>query len=293
MYCQCTSTGPLTWTDFKQTALWRSFQWTQATWLAWEDRSPLSLLGLPGCGYWTICYDYMHVKYLGTDMYMFGSVLAVLTTLVMTKSEEENLREAWIYLKNYFKTHKTPSPFRYLNKLSMFVRQGKFPKLRGKASEVRHLGAALHELWVDKMNHGITVHRQIALMLKLNVGMEKLLTDFKDEFALPAGPAADFDNYCTDMLLLQSQVAQHFLEEGYQFFDITSKSHMLQHLGMMSRYLSPRLIWAFMGEDQMQRLQRVAKNCTRGNGVAQQNIKVAKHYRLGLHFLFEDISDLS
>ena len=148
----------------------------------------LSLLTLPECSCWTESYDWMHCKYLGFHQYSHGSTFAVLVNMVMPSSPEENLKNAWTFLKSYFKNNKTPTPFRYINKLSMFVRMNRFPKLRGKASEVRHLGPALRALWHAYMKPAIALHRKILTMLKCNVGLEQMLTEFKEDFAFPAGP---------------------------------------------------------------------------------------------------------
>jgi hypothetical protein len=92
------------------------------------------------------------------------------------------------------------------------------------------------------------------------------------------------------MLLLLTQIADHFVEEGLKVFDITSKSHMLQELAILSRCINPKVIWCFMGEDQMQRMQQIAKACVRGNKVDQQTSKLARHYRLALHLHFLDLA---
>ena len=79
-------------------------------------------------------------------------------------------------LENFFRNNKTPTPFRYLTKLSMFIRSGgKYPNLRGKASEIRHFGKALLALWNQFSNQALLLHRRIALMLKHNVHLEDMI----------------------------------------------------------------------------------------------------------------------
>ena len=194
-------------------------------------------------------------------------------------------------LENFFRNNKTPTPFRYLTKLSMFIRSGgKYPKLRGKASEIRPFGKALLALWNQFSNQALLLHRRIALMLKHNVHLEDMITHHKEDFSLPPGPAQEFEETANGMLLLLTQIADHFVEEGLKVFDITSKSHMLQELAILSRCINPKVIWCFMGEDQMQRMQQIAKACVRGNKVDQQTSKLARHYRLALHLHFLDLA---
>ena len=68
-----------------------------------------------------------------------------------------------------------------------------------------------------------------------------MITEYKDDFAFPPGPAEDFENTCATMLQLQTQVAEHFLEEGIAYFDVTSKCHMLQELSILARHTSAHL----------------------------------------------------
>ena len=290
MHCRCTGTGVNTWTDYKDTASWRATRWNPEGWRNWEGRTRCVLLTLPGASCWTVAYDWVHVKYLGVDQYIFGSVLSVLVTMVMAGDENANLQTCWAFLKNYFKTNRTPTPFRYLTKLSMFIRTGKFPKLRGKASEIRHFGKPLLALWDQFSNPRISLHKQIRLMLKHNVHLENMISLYKDDFAFAAGPAQEFEQTTENMLLLLTQIADHFVDEGIKIFDLTSKTHFLQELAILSRSMNPKVVWCFMGEDQMQRMQQVAKACVRGNRVDQQTAKLARHYRLGLHLHFLELA---
>lgn len=287
IYCKCTANGPLTWTDFRQVAPWKGVLWSRDEWQAWPQRSKCSLLTLPGASCWTIAYDWLHSKHLGSDQYMFGSVLSLLVRTMMVGSAEQNLKTLWEFLKQYFKEHNTKTAFRYLNKLTMFERKHKYPKLRGKGSELRHFGGALSALWDKYKNEHLEVHRKISLMLRLNTQLETPLSDYKDHFSLPAAVADEFEYSCRSMLLLQNSVAEHFLSEGEQYFDVTSKSHFVEHLAMLARHINPRVIWAFKGEDQMARMQTLCQSCTKGNTQSAVTIKMARHYRIGLHLLFK------
>ena len=127
-------------------------------------------------------------------------------------------------------------------------------------------------------------------MLKHNVHLESMISLYKDDFAFAAGPAQEFEQTTENMLLLLTQIADHFVDEGIKIFDLTSKTHFLQELAILSRSMNPKVVWCFMGEDQMQRMQQVAKACVRGNRVDQQTAKLAHHYRLGLHLHFLELA---
>lgn len=286
--CRCTLGGNLTWTNMQKTADWIGTLWKKDEWFLWDDRSKNPLFNqLPGQSCHTVALDLMHTKYLGHDMYVHGSVLALLCQSVLQGTEIENLRVCWDFLKRYYKQHGIPSPYRYLNKISMFVRQGRFPKLRGKAAEVRHLAIPLAALWKHYMNDNILLHRQIHLLLRLNIQFEKLIDDFRDSYALPEHAANALTDCAFSMMQICTQCAEHFLDDGIPLFDLTSKSHFVVHIAMLSRHVNPRLTWCFRGEDMMRKVQELLQSCVRGNHGALVFRKMISHYRLGLHLLFD------
>ena len=288
--CRCTAKGPRTYTEMQEDAQWTHEIWTAAEWLAWPGRSTCPIFSLPGVSVLTVALDYMHSKYLGSDMYMYGSVLFVLVHFVMQCEDPlENLLIAWDFMKAYYKANDIPYRFRYMNKLTMFVRKKGFPKLRGTAAEIKCFGTVLLATWDNFMNSNLALHRQIRLMLKLNVHMENILSDYAHEIALPAGPAESFKRTAFQMGQVYSMVAEYFLtEEAYKLFDVTCKLHHVMHCALLAKYLSPRKVWCFTGEDMMGKDQQLAKSCVRGNSGPSAVMKMADHYSLGLHLKFEE-----
>ena len=187
--CKCTLGGVTTWTDFRKTAAWLGTRWSKADWFNFEARSMNPLFNeLPGQSCHTVSLDLMHCKYLGHDMYFFGSVLTLLCQYLLPGSEEQNLKRCWDFLKRFYKEHSIPSPYRYLTKISMFIRKKKFPKLRGKASEVRHLAKPLSALWAHFMNKNVETHRQVDLYLRLNIQFENIWTTTRMTMPYPLLP---------------------------------------------------------------------------------------------------------
>ena len=106
----------------------------------------------------------MHCKYLGVDQYTYGSVLALLCCKVMGGSPLQNLQAVWADIKVFYRENGTKVQYRYLNKLTMFLRQNGTQKLRGKAGEIRHLAPALLHVWMKYMSPNLEVHIQIKLL---------------------------------------------------------------------------------------------------------------------------------
>ena len=112
----------------------------------------------------------MRAKHLGSDQYQFGSCLELLVTYIMDGEPAANLTVVWNELQEAYRRLRTPpqARFRYLNfnNLTMFRRVG-YPKLRGKASEIRRFGHVLRMVFESRHNAGLRVHREILLMLLL------------------------------------------------------------------------------------------------------------------------------
>ena len=138
------------------------------------------------------------------------------------------------------------------------------------------------------MNVEIELHRRVRLMLRMNVMCEQLLTECKEEVCFPEPRCTQFAEAMDAMLLLQTQIAEHFVEEGLQYFDVTAKSHMLQHCALAAKHLSPRVVWCFAGEDMQKKLQTLAKSSLKGNGPAQATRKMCSRYRIALHLRFQE-----
>ena len=288
--CRCTSAGALSWTNFSLYAPWVSQCWTHIEWLLWENRSRNPVFTIPGVSGLTVALDWMHAKYLGLDQYMFGSVLFILCHFVMGGSPAENMASCWAFIQQFYKTNRTAYRYRYLNKLSLFVRKNSnFPKLRGKAAEIKDFGPALMALWRQHMRP-VKIHQMIHLMLKLNVQLESILTEHKNEIVLPTEAANCFRDAAFSICQLQSQIAQHFIEQsaecGSKLFDVTSKTHFVLHCALLARFINPRVVWCFTGEDFMHKSQVVAQSCVKGHNGAQATSKMCHHFRLGMHLQF-------
>ena len=60
----------------------------------------------------------------------------------------------WQDIVQFYKTHNTPVRFKYLNRLSMFEKKSsKYPKLRGKAAEIKYLAEPLLHVWKNITAH--------------------------------------------------------------------------------------------------------------------------------------------
>jgi hypothetical protein len=166
----------------------------------------------------------------------------------------------------------------------MFTRKNKTHKLRGKAAEIKYFAQVIFWLWERHMNPSLTLHKQILLLLKKNSQMEEMLATYKDSFALPDAEAMLFKQYAFDLAQLNNQISEHFMEEEEPYlFQVTSKTHMVLHCALLAKYINPRVVWCFSGEDMMKNVQLLAVSCVKGVQGPKAVNKMVSHYRLGLH----------
>jgi hypothetical protein len=172
----------------------------------------------------------------------------------------------------------------------MFQKKKGFPKLRGKAAEIRSLGPALHQLWKTHMVEALGIHRHIEMMLRMNVAMEDLLLEFKGEDKFPTTAAKRFRGCAFYMAQLQNKVAAHYWALHYQLFTVTSKTHFVMHIAILAEHINPRLLWCFSGEDMMGKQRLMCDDCVKGNTMHAAGSKLTQHNRLNLHLALSDIN---
>ena len=92
-------------------------------------------------------------------------------------SREENLNRVWNRISHWYEVLDVSTKYRTL-KLSMFEKgPGGYPCLRGKASEVKHLGPVLLAVWQEGMNHEIPLHVALKLALETGVQLDEWIDD--------------------------------------------------------------------------------------------------------------------
>ena len=87
-WCPATSGGAMPWSDFRihPMAAWMRNIYSSRQWLA---ANPVrhALLTLPGVSILTVTPDLMHIKYLGTDQFVLGSVLYLLCFVILNAGD--------------------------------------------------------------------------------------------------------------------------------------------------------------------------------------------------------------
>ena len=100
--CRCKGDySDASWRDCRPTAAWVGMQWSPE---AWQDRSSCDLFNLlPGLTAVATAYDFMHSKYLGTDMVFLAGCFWLLCYRMLEGSPLDNLKVCWEKLAQVYK----------------------------------------------------------------------------------------------------------------------------------------------------------------------------------------------
>jgi len=157
-----------------------------------------------------------------------------------------------------------------------------FPSLKGKGAEVRHLAGALASAFEAFMDRSNQQHRQTMLGLQLVCQIERTLDDYAEDYKWPAHISLDFEKCCTTFCQLSTALSHHFHQQGVPLFNYTIKYHYLEHIGLMSHNLNPRLGWCYSGEDFMKVVKRVVQASHSGGAPHVAARKAINKYAIGL-----------
>ena len=233
---------------------WSSELWAVDEWkLAHPARHLLFLIS--GCSILNVYVDWMHTKHMGVDPCLYGSVLWLLVYRVLPGSPDDNLAEVWARIKGYYKEHDLHGHYCNLH-IGMFTKRAtpnsNYPKLRGRACEIKMLGLPLVSVWQHYHDPTSVVHGQIRMMLQASVRLETILSETSDCNVVPPGPYARLMTACNNLLVLYSAVHQHYAGLGMLMFNVIPKLHLLYHACEMSQYLHPKLTWCYIGPSVIQ-----------------------------------------
>jgi hypothetical protein len=188
-------------------------------------------------------------------------------------------------LQQVWRELKPTSRFGQLH-LSMFTNPksplADFPRLKGRAAEIRGMGPALHRVWSQHMIPDNIQHKQIQLLLKLGCKMEDMLDEHRELACFPEDIAGPFENFAWGYVRLFSALAAYYNGLGQFQFNVTIKSHMIVHAAQGSRNLNPRKGWCYGGEDFMHKARVLIASCLKGTPVWKYGKKFVKKYSAGL-----------
>ena len=278
-FCPCSTLNEqLPWTDFRQQAAWRSRQYRVT-----QELAHVLFRDLPDVNLFTVKVDFMHTKHLGIDAYLCGGVLMLLCYYILPDTPAENLEHIFVQAKEL---EKHPSMFGALT-LGMFCDKDKphsqYPKLKGKAAEIKAFLRPLKLLWQSCSDQAQVVHLQVQLALQASVRLDEIADGHSEAHTLVGNELHDFRSALSQLLLCFNAIVKHYEDEGLKVFNLTIKCHFMAHLESQVQWLHPRHSWCYSGVDFARHLRDLTKICTPGLGPMAVPTKVLSRYTLAMH----------
>ena len=132
----------------------------------------------------------MHNLYLCWLQHFYGSVFYLLMHECLTDTPLRNLSVIESFIKIEQSRDRTRQRYRQrLSKLSMFVEKKGYPKLKGRASDIRGLDLSLWKCWKHFMDVESLQRQSIEMFLRLNVEVGTLLNEHgprQGHFGMPS-----------------------------------------------------------------------------------------------------------
>ena len=264
---------------------WQLRIYTNATYAAAKPGRHMLLKHVPGVGVVMYIPDEMHSKHLGIDKSFAGSVLRNLTHHVLVGSDKENLVSILVEIRRDYTVHKTTTRFQTIT-ANMIQGRAKLPQLRGKAAQIRSLLPTLARVWERHMDREEPEHRDMLAGLESSVEIDRILRMHRGAPRLPLAARTNFRAACFRYVQAQAALVAHY-HPHTALFNVTTKSHLLLHLGMIAAYINPSLGAVWQGEDMMQVVRRLIAASSVGNNMVHAQRSSMDRYCRALGFELE------
>jgi len=140
---------------------------------------------------------------------------------------EENMSTVWAQLREHLRARHVTTCFRNLH-IGMFTKASRpnanFPKLKGRAAEIKSLGGPLLAVWSSYMDNTSVVHRQLHLMLRCCVHMDTMIQTHKDLNKYPEPIFSEFMKTCENYLVVYTALAGHYNSIGVKVFNVVKNT---------------------------------------------------------------------
>ena len=222
----------------------------------------------------------MHNLYLGWLQHFYGSVFYLLMHECLTDTPLHNLSVIESFIKIEQSRGRTRQRYRQrLSKLSIFVEKKGYPKLKGRASDIRGLDLSLWKCWLTF--HGCRI---VAASINRNVSAPQCRSRYSLKWAWSSTrPLWHAKSLCWTssskrMAQLHVMLMEHFADSELQLFNCTSKLHFVLHTLKLAKHCHPYFAWCFENESNMRVVQQLRKSCLSGNKhCAVGNVAALKH----------------
>ena len=157
------------------------------------------------------------------------------------------------------------------------------PELRGKSAQIRSFMPVLVQVWANKMDPENTQHRDVLKGLTCSARIDDLLHEHRKKPRLPLETRTEFRRMSFEFCAAQSALVA-FYHPGTPLHNITSKSHYLMHIGMISSFMNPSLGACWQNEDMMKLVRKLCASSSYGSPNAHAQKTAMYKYSRALGF---------
>lgn len=231
----------------------------------------------------------MHTIHIGTSTYFLGSVLWMLVYRILPLAALENMSQLWTEIVAEYRTLGCPTQYSNLG-ISSFVDpakpNSKYPKLKGRAAEIKWLAPCLRNIWERHRRPGLEEDEWVARALDTLCAMQELLDEDSRQFFMAVPQVAEFRLLIDEHLTWYCKLAGKADSVGDLLWTLAPKHHWLWHMGWKSQFLHPRRSACYQDEDFMKVVKSIVKACTASTPLHKVPLYVLHKYRWGMFFQY-------
>ena len=208
--------------------------------------------------------DDMHSNDLGVSLWLHGSAMQdlLLDGRLARPTRDGSVAELWRLLQTSYDQVGTTCRLQNLtSKMIASGRANKFPYLKVKAAESRHLVKAMLHLLIRLDNgteydaHRIMAYQYLDTFNDIVVDSGLFLSEPDGRLIAESADA---------FLLHYNWLASRNHDLDVQLYNFTIKFHVFWHIAHFAKWLNPKVAWCYTFEDYIGKVQRCGQSCTAG-----------------------------
>lgn len=259
--CKASSGGPLAFTNFTADAPWRATKRTHESYLAElaADGRPVPTLfaRVQGLRLESVMIDVLHTCDQGVASHVIGNVIQACCSrkAFHPGTLDQNLAALQERMDAWYKRHSVDSRLRGKLTKERVRTSGKWPKLKAKAAQTRHLAPFARELAEEFLDVRCQALCQLLCRFYEVLASQGMFLDEDAKLELP--------QVGRRLCGLYAQLSRESFQAGSKRWKMTPKVHLMLHLceDQAPSVGNPKFYWVYADEDLVGQMVEVAEAC--------------------------------
>ena len=272
--------------NFAEDATWRSTVHTNVSWRATKAPASLHRLFrefdfLLSCN---LEVDELHALHIGVVGYTLGTIMWLLVYRLLPRSPAENCVYMWSSICEQYRLLGSDCQLPKLDQNSFTSAKkprAHFPRLKGKAAQLKHAIEPLLKVWLKECNLDEAMHREVRDLLVHLDDMVKLIDAHSNDVFMSVDHAKSLRRSTSSFLQLYTKLGGREDEGLELLWNIAPKFHWLEHLADRALFLSPRRGACWLDESFVGVMKIAAKSVSFGTPLHRIPLALMAKYRWG------------